>query len=263
MSQILKGVAFITGAASGIARQAAITFAKNGVQKLALVDISHEEVKRIASQLEQEYGVEAIGLGVDTTQESEVDEAMRRTVEKFGRIDMAVNCAGAQGPAKQTPDTTLAELEQHLGNNLRGTWLCHRAQLRLMQQQEVLEARMGRGTIVNVASVYGLGGPPTLTPMTPYSVGKHAIVGLTKADGAIYASKGIRINAICPGFVATPLVEQAFENEPVMRGEMLRTPMKRMGSVEEIADAIMFLASPLSSYMAGAAMPVDGGWTAI
>lgn len=200
---------------------------------------------------------------MDTSKEDSVQSAIDQTVKTFGRIDIAVNNAGIGGKAKPTAEGDFADWQRVISVNLHGVWLCQRAQIRHMLQQEPLvpPPRGSRGVIVNVASMLGLVASSPTTPACEYTASKHGVVGLTRTDGVAYASQGIRINAICPGYIATPLLKSATARG-VMAGEMAKVPQGRLGEMEEIADSIVYLSSPMSSFMTGATLAVDGGYTA-
>ncbi|KAH8601501.1 short chain dehydrogenase reductase [Bisporella sp. PMI_857] len=258
---LLKGTAFLTGAGSGIGRATAIAFARSGIQHLALTDINEPSLKTVQEIIKKEYPdveVETIQLNVRET--DAVESSVLAAVKKFGRIDVAVNVAGIGGSGKQTHENTEEDWQRVLDVNLNGVWRSQKAQLKAMLKQEDLGPRYGRGNIINIASMYGIISPPTNIPATQYAASKHGVVGLTKGDAVSYAAHGIRINAICPGYIATPLLG----NNP-MSGEMTvevkKTPMGRLGTVEEAADAIVFLASPMASFITGASLVVDGGHT--
>ncbi|KFY88234.1 hypothetical protein V498_06878 [Pseudogymnoascus sp. VKM F-4517 (FW-2822)] len=205
---LLKGTAFVTGAASGIGKAAAFAFAY-----------------ATALELQAQFpSVEIKQLIIDVTKDNEINRGVANAVAAFGRINIAVNNAGQ------------------------------------MLAQERLSVREGRGTIINVASMYGLVGPPGHVAATAYTASKHGVLGLTKADAITYAPKGIRINAICPGYVDTPLL-RAHSQTNYMKKELLKVPLGRLSSQEETADAIAFLVSPIASFMVGAALVADGGYS--
>ncbi|KAG9775195.1 Short-chain dehydrogenase anuF [Exophiala dermatitidis] len=264
MATLLKGVGFITGAASGIGKATAFSFAKHGAKALALADMNAAAVKAVGAEIQKSYPkVQVLPLELNVTDEKAVDAAISQTASQFGRIDYAVNNAGITGVMAHSADLDPADWKKVLDVNLHGVWLCERAEVRQMLKQEPLEAntvRYGRGTIVNMSSMYGVIGPSVNTPATAYSASKHGVLGFTKPDAVAYAKQGIRINAICPGYVATPLLEEAVKSG-AMDKEIERTPIGRMAVPEEIGDTITFLASPMSSFMYGAGLVVDGGFT--
>jgi len=260
-ASLLKGTAFITGAASGIGQATAFAFAKNGIKKLALTDINRNALLATASAIKAQFpGVEIESMELDVCDEKAVEGCVAAAVKKFGRIDVGVNVAGIGGAGKVTDESEETDWAKVIDINLNGVWRSQRAQLRAMLEQENLGLREGRGSIINVASMYGLVAPPAYIPASPYTASKHGVVGLTKSDAITYAAHGIRINAICPGYVNTPLLKEATV-AGAMDSEIAKTPMQRMADPEEIGDSIVFLASPMSSFMTGASLVVDGGYT--
>ncbi|KAF2404129.1 oxidoreductase, partial [Trichodelitschia bisporula] len=262
MSTLLSGTAFITGAGSGIGQSVAYAFARDGITNLALADINKDGLSTTAAELSRRHPnvvVELITL--DTSNEAAVDAAIAKTVEKFGRLDVAVNNAGIAGPQKGGAEAALKDWQRCLDVNLTGVWLCQRAELRVMLKQERKGTgrRAVRGSIVNTASMLGLIASGELTPATAYTSSKHGVMGLTKTDAVLYAPEGVRINAMCPGYVDTPLM--SVTSGGVMEKEIAKVPMGRMCMMEEIADAVAFLASERASYMTGAGLVVDGGFT--
>ncbi|KAB2574551.1 Short-chain dehydrogenase/reductase SDR [Lasiodiplodia theobromae] len=262
---ILEGVAFITGAGSGIGQASAFSLAKHGVRQFALTDINASALQSTVDELIRRHGtsVEALAIEMDVSQEEAVESGVAQAVAKFGRIDFAVNSAGVTGTVGGSPDVSLEAWNKHLSINLTGVWLSQRAEIRQMLKQEPRGERYGRGSVVNVSSVHGFASSPSYIAAGAYTSAKHAVVGLTRTEATLYASKGIRINAICPGYIDTPLLTPAKAKAGLMEKLVNEnTAVKRMGTAEEVGDAIMFLASPLSSFMVGSAMLVDGGYTA-
>ena len=212
MASLLRGVAFITGAGSGIGQYTAYALAKYGVRQFALCDIVPKNLDTTSAQLKQNHAdVDILNIEADTAKEASVNDAVQQTVDRFSRLDIAVNNAGIGGPAKPTHEVELSEWEKLMSVNLNGVWLCQRAQIRQMLKQEPLDPapRGNRGVIVNVASMLGLVASSPGTPATAYTASKHGVMGLTKTDAVMYAPQGIRINAMCPGYVGTPLLKAA------------------------------------------------------
>ncbi|RDW65642.1 SDR family NAD(P)-dependent oxidoreductase [Aspergillus mulundensis] len=268
MPSLLRGAGFITGAASGrltnphqgIGKATAFSFAKHGVTQLALADINLSAAETTAREIQSRFpGTEVLPLALDVANEESVSDAVTQTVRQFGRIDYAVNNAGIAGPGALSAEHNVDDWKRTIDVNLHGVWLSSRAQIGVMLGQERREdsPRHNRGIIINVASMYGLLAPSLNTPAVAYAASKHGVLGLTRADAVAYAPKGIRINAICPGYVQTPLVQSSMHTGVIQR-EVDKIPAGRLASMEEIADHITFLASPLSSYMVGAAMVADG-----
>jgi len=266
-ASLLKGTAFITGAASGIGKATAFAFAKHGITRLALTDINRPLLDKTVATLKSQYpSVEVEPFALDVVDGPAVENAVTQTVKKFQRIDVAVNVAGIAGKGKPTHET---EFEGDWGRvidiNLHGVWRSQKAELKAMLKQDNLGTRIGRGNIINVASMYGTTAPPAGIPAGAYTAAKHGVVGLTKNDAGTYASQGIRINSICPGYIDTPLIKGQ-DAQPAMSKEMVselaKVPMGRLGDIEEIADSIVYMASPMASFMTGSAVVVDGGYTA-
>ncbi|KAK7921589.1 hypothetical protein PG985_009611 [Apiospora marii] len=260
MANLLSGSALITGAASGIGHQTALAFAKYGKTKLALAGLDPGALAKTAEAIRAQYpDVETLELRMDVRSTAEVKAGFDAAIAKFGRLDVAVLNAGVRGPQTLTDETDDAAFDETLDINLAGVWRCQREALRVMLAQEDRGPREGRGRIINTASILGLFGPPPGLPHTPYAAAKHGVVGLTKADAVVYGQQGIRINCICPGWTMTPLITDP--DDPALCRVVERGPVPRLAQVEEIADATVFLASPLSSFMQGASLVVDGGFT--
>ncbi|KAJ5195458.1 uncharacterized protein N7498_008896 [Penicillium cinerascens] len=255
----VKGTAFITGGGSGIGKATALAFAKNGIGALALADLNISALESTCHEINIQFpNVQVEMLQVNVADEACVDSAVRKTVERFGGIDIGINCAGISGNPTPTDQMSLSEWQKVIDINQTGLWLCQRAVIRQMLTQESRGLREGRGVIVNVSSMFGIAGPPSPSGIPHYTAAKHAVVGLTKMDAKAYSRQGIRINAICPGFVDTPILSDHFDS---MKPLFEATPIGRPAQVEEISDALLFLSSSMSSYICGAALVVDGGNT--
>jgi NAD(P)-dependent dehydrogenase (short-subunit alcohol dehydrogenase family) len=243
--------ALITGAGSGLGRATAILFAKNSANVVVSdlnIDGGEETVRLIT-----DAGGTAVFIACDVANELEVNSLIQKSVSDFGQIDFAVNNAGIGGKWLPTHKYPTENFRQVMEVNTMGVFFCMRAELNVMLEQ-------GFGSIVNVASVAGLNGFPN---NLAYDASKHAVVGLTKTAGLEYAKLGIRVNAVCPVFTITPLVESIFLLDPSMEQKLQNSiPMKRYGKAEEIADAIVYLSSPAASFITAHAMPIDGGMTA-
>lgn len=243
-------VALVTGAASGMGLAAAKAFAEAGAA-VALADVSSDGARAAADVL-QAAGHKAIGIGCDVADMVQVEAMVKQAVATFGRLDMAFNNAGVQSPVAETADADPRDYDFVMGVNLRGIWNCMKYELLQMRKQ-------GSGAIVNNSSMGGLIG---IAERGIYHASKHGVVGLTKSAGLEYAPKGIRINAICPGIIETPMVAGMLETQPEAMAELMKeVPMGRLGRAEEIADAVLWLCSPASSFIIGHALPVDGGYT--
>src|SRR5215510_5244914 len=234
MAELLKGkVAVVTGASSGIGRASALVFAREGA-KVVVADVivtGGEETVRL---------IKAAG-----------GEAMVNTaVATYGRLDCAHNNAGVEGAMGTTADYTEADWDRVIRVNLTGVWLCMKYEIPQMLKE-------GGGAIVNTASGAGLVGVPR---MPAYIASKHGVVGLTRTAALEYAKSGVRVNAVCPGVIQTPMVERVTAKRPGMAERMAAAePVGRMGQPEEIAEAVVWLCSDAASFVTGHAMSVDGG----
>ncbi|GAB1744326.1 hypothetical protein NU219Hw_g1472t1 [Hortaea werneckii] len=263
MTSLLRGTALITGAGSGIGQATALAFARYGARQLALCDINPDGIAQTTQKLKDHHkGLEILSLNADTSLEADVIHAVEHTATHFGRLDIAVNNAGINGKAVASDQLEFRDWRKTLCVNLDGVWLCQRAEIRQMLKQKPLNqaSRGGRGIIVNVASMLGLVAASPSTPAVAYAASKHGVMGLTKTDAVMYAPRGIRINAVCPGYIATPLLE-AVGADGVVARQLEKVPQNRFGSVEEVADAISFLASPMSSFVTGHGLVLDGGYS--
>jgi NAD(P)-dependent dehydrogenase (short-subunit alcohol dehydrogenase family) len=243
-------VALVTGAASGMGLAAAKAFAEAGAA-VALADVNEDAVCASADALAS-AGHRVIAIRCDVSNMEQVAAMVDRTVAEFGRLDAAFNNAGVQSPVAETADADPKDYDFVMGINLRGVWNCMKYELLQMRKQ-------GSGAIVNNSSLGGLVG---IAERGIYHASKHGVVGLTKSAGLEYAAKGIRINAICPGIIETPMVTGMLETQPeAMDALMQVVPMSRLGKAEEIANAVLWLCSDAASYIIGHALPVDGGYT--
>jgi len=243
-------VALVTGAASGMGLATAKAFAEAGAA-VALADVNGDGARAAADALVA-AGHKALGIRSDVADLDEVEAMVKETVSTFGRLDMAFNNAGVQSPVAETADADPKDYDFVMGVNLRGVWNCMKHELLKMRKQ-------GSGAIVNNSSLGGLVG---IAERGIYHASKHGVVGLTKSAGLEYAAKGIRINAVCPGIIETPMVMGMLESQPEAMAALLKeVPMGRLGRAEEIADAVLWLCSPASSFVIGHALPVDGGYT--
>lgn len=252
MSRRLEGkTALVTGAGSGIGRATAVLFAREGARVIVSdVNVSGGEATVAAIQ---KQGGETRFIRCDISKPSEVEALIRGTVEAFGRLDCAVNNAGISGVMAPTGDYPEDMWDRIIATNLKGVWLCMKQEIQQMLKQ-------GGGSIVNTASAAGLVG----LPMAPaYVAAKHGVVGLTKTAALEYAKANIRINAVCPGVVRTPMITVATDNNPEVEAMVIAAePVGRMGTPEEVAEALVWLCSGAASFVTGAALPVDGGLVA-
>ncbi len=243
-------VVLVTGAGSGIGLVTAKAFAEAGAS-VALADHNEESVRIAAKEL-LALSHKALAIRCDVADERQVAAMVDETVSTFGRLDAAFNNAGVQSPAVETADSTGEEFDRVNAINLRGVWSCMKHELRQMREQ-------GSGAIVNNSSLGGLVGLPG---RAIYHASKHGVLGLRKSAALEYASRGIRINAVCPGTIATPMVAHMLAKEPDAMKEIMRDqPIGRLGRPEEIAAAVLWLCSPGASFVIGHALVVDGGYT--
>lgn len=242
-------VVIITGGCSGIGRAAAFRFAQAGA-KVFLADLSEKAGDELVEEIEK-TGAEAAFARIDVTDAEDVERMIADCLQRFGGIHVLVNSAGIVGPRARTERYPAEEFKKVMEVNVMGLFYC---------MQAVLPHFLGKksGNIVNIASVAGLIG---FASHVGYAASKHAVVGMTRSAALEYAKHGIRVNAVCPAFTLTPMLESAMVNDDTNYLDALQNaiPMKRFGKPEEIADAILYAASPASSFMTGHTLVLDGG----
>jgi NAD(P)-dependent dehydrogenase (short-subunit alcohol dehydrogenase family) len=242
-------VALVTGGSAGIGRAAAMAFAQEGVH-VVLCDL-HEEQGADTVRLIGGLGKEAEFRSVDVSDADAVEGLVYDIVKQHGRLDFAFNNAGIEGELATTADCSEANWDRTLEVNLKGVWLCMKYELQQMVERST-------GSIVNCSSVAGLVGFPRLPA---YVASKHGIVGLTRTAALEYAKSGVRINAVCPGVIHTAMIDRIVQTDPEL-DLTAAEPVGRMGSPQEVADAVLWLCSDRASFVTGQAIAVDGGWVA-
>lgn len=249
MAGLVEGkVALVTGGGSGIGRQACLVFAREGA-RVVVCDVAVEGGQETVGQIEQAGG-QATFIRADVAQAAEVEALVAKTVEAYGRLDCAYNNAGIAGRTARVADDSEQNWERILAINLKGVWLCLKYEIAHMLTQ-------GGGAIVNTASDAGLIG---LRRAGAYVASKHGVVGLTKTAALEYAKANIRVNAVCPGPIDTPMLREA--SERVIDAMATAQPNGRLGQPREIAEAAVWLCSDAASFVTGHPMPVDGGYLA-
>jgi NAD(P)-dependent dehydrogenase (short-subunit alcohol dehydrogenase family) len=247
-------VALVTGAGSGIGRASALAFAREGA-RVVVSDVDAAGGAETVRQIEATADGAACFINADVSNERQVEALIAASIEAFGRLDYAHNNAGVGAPPAPLHETDRRSFERVLSVNLLGVWLCLKHEARVMLAH-------GGGAIVNTASLAGLIGFPM---NVAYSASKHAVIGITRTAALEYARSGIRVNAVCPAFVRTPMVDRLVAvGGPRMSLERLATmqPMGRLGTVEEVAAAVIWLCSDAAAFITGIALPIDGGTTA-
>lgn len=241
-------VALVTGGASGIGRAAAIEFARRGARTV-VSDVSPAGEETVG--LIRQAGGEAVFVRADVSKGDEVEKLVRGAVASWKRLDFAFNNAGIEGEMLPLAETTEAGFDRIIAVNLKGVWWCMRHELPQMLAQR-------GGAIVNCSSIAGLVG---FAGSGSYVASKHGVVGLTRAAALDYAKAGIRVNAVCPGVIRTPMIDRAVPDPAARAALEGGAPMARIGEPEEIAKAAAWLCSDEASFVTGQAIAVDGGWT--
>jgi NAD(P)-dependent dehydrogenase (short-subunit alcohol dehydrogenase family) len=248
--QVDGKVVLVTGGASGIGRAAALAFVQEGAT-VVIADLDVQGGEATVCQLQEQHG-KACFVRTDVSKAAEVEALVHEAVTRYGRLDCAFNSAGILGSRFAVADTTEEEWAQILGINLTGVWLCMKYEICQMLTQM-------HGAIVNASSVMGLVG----SVRAAYTASKHGVVGLTKSAALAYAKAGIRVNAVCPGYIHSPMTEAAFSRNREQRElTIARHPVGRLGTPEEVAAAVVWLCSEAASFVTGHMLTVDGGYVA-
>ena len=252
MAGLLDGkVALITGGSTGIGRATAQIFAREGAQ-VGVADVNAEGAEETV-RLIQAAGGAGLFIRADVSQAADTEAMVRTVVETYGRLDCAFNNAGIEGEMQSTQDYSEAAWERVMGINLKGVWLSMKAEIQHMLGH-------GGGAIVNTASAAGLVAVPSLSA---YVAAKHGVVGLTKTAALEYAKAGIRVNAVCPGGVDTPMVQRVFgSSQELAEAAIASEPVGRLAQPSEIGEAVAWLCSDAASFVTGHPMAVDGGMVA-
>ena len=252
MTQRLAGrTALVTGGGSGIGRAAAVAFAAAGA-RVVVVDIDEPAGHQTVALIEDAAGT-ATFFAADVARARDTEAMVEAAVAAYGRLDCAFNNAGIQGDLSETTDCSEENWDRITSINLKGVWLCMKYEIAQM-------LRHGGGTIVNNASNFGLVGS---AGMPAYSASKHGVIGLTKTAALEYAKRGVRINAVCPGPVQTPMVDKIVARQPeIVEAITAREPIGRIGQPHEVAAAVVWLCSAEASFVIGASLSIDGGYVA-
>lgn len=251
MHHFVNQLAFITGAGSGIGRATALAFTKAGA-RVVVADINEIGGNETVQQI-RELGGDSTFINCNVADPTQVEMAIRQTVELYGRLDIGINNAGIGGKFARITDQTLDDWNQMLAVNLSGVFYCMQAEIRQMLTQ-------GSGKIVNVSSIAGVRGMPM---GGAYSAAKHGVIGLTKTAALEYVRKNIRINAVCPVYTHSAMVDSLINTAPEMEERMRRMiPIGRFGQPDEIAQAILWLCADENAFCTGQAIQLDGGLTA-
>lgn len=248
MKSFENKVVIVTGASSGIGLATAKAFAREGA-KVVISDINEQAGQETVKSIENESG-EATFIKCDVSSEEDVKNLVDMTIQKYGRLDCAYNNAGIEGTPSSTTECSVSNWDKTINTNLKGVWLCMKYEIPAMLKN-------GKGSIVNCSSIAGLVGFETIPA---YVASKHGVIGLTETASLEFAKQNIRVNAVCPGVIDTPMLERFTQgNEEQMAQQ---DPMGRVGRPEEIADSVLWLCSEKSSYVTGQAIAIDGGWVA-
>lgn len=248
MKKLEGKVAMVTGGGSGIGQATALVFAREGA-KVAIAGRSVDRGNQTVQMVKQSGG-EAVFIKTDVLNAAGVEALVRKTVENYGRLDCAFNNAGVGATGARLAKETEEDWERIIDTNLKGVWLCMKHELKQMLKQ-------GGGAIVNCSSTFGVDGGYRVAV---YSASKHGVIGLTKSAALDYAKDGIRINAVCPGWIRTEMLEPVLRDRPdIAEGRVVEVPLGRLGRPEEVAEAVVWLCTDAASFITGDIMIVGGG----
>ena len=248
MALLKDKIALVTGGATGIGRATTIAMAREGATVI-VADVAIKEAKATSGRI-VDSGGESFAMECDVSSEEQVEDLIGTIVQQHGRLDVAFNNAGIEGTRVPMTEFLESEWDRVIDINLKGVWLCMKHEIRQMLTQ-------GGGSIVNTSSIAGMMG---MKGSTAYGAAKHGVIGLTRVAAVEYADKGIRVNAVLPGAVRTPMTERLMSNEPGREAMYMSIqPIRRLGTPEELAEAVVWLSSDAASLVTGIAMPVDGG----
>lgn len=249
--EFAEKVVLVTGASSGIGRATALAFAEKGA-KVVLSD-RMEKGGEETLKLIEEMGGKAIWVVCDVSQTKDVNNLFKKIMDTYGSLDYAFNNAGIEGEQASLGDSTEENFHKVIETNLKGVWLCMKEEIAIMTKQK-------HGVIINCASIAGLVG---FTGISTYVASKHGVIGLTRTAALEYARSNIRVNAVCPGVIHTPMVDRLTHRDPKKEQDLVKgEPVGRMGQPEEIASAVLWLCSDGASFVTGHPLVVDGGWVA-
>ncbi|KAK0309014.1 hypothetical protein LTR01_004895 [Friedmanniomyces endolithicus] len=256
---LFPGVALITGAGSGIGQATALSFAREGCEKVVLADRNEQGLDETRAGIQKVNSeCEVYDVKIDVSSAESVDYLVEEAVKHFGRVDYCCNAAGVLSNNERSDATTPEEFDRINGINYRGCWLCSRAEIKQMLKQEPLATHDGRkgnrGSVVNIASQLGIVGRPAAPA---YCGSKAAVISMTRCDAIDYSKDNIRINCVCPGVIDTPMTRP---NMDVLGSAIAIAPMDRSGTAQEVADCVLFLASSKATFVQGSALVVDGGY---
>lgn len=252
MGLLTEKVILVTGGSTGIGRATSKILAQEGA-RVVIMDVQDEQGEQTAAAIKSAGGL-AEYHHADVTDYEQVRALITSIADNYGKLDGALNNAGIEGPAIKILDYSLEDWERVLRVNLTGVFVCMKCEVEQMSKQG------SGGSIVSTASVAGLVGLPGASS---YNSAKHGVVGLTKTVALEYAARNLRVNAVCPGFIDTPMLGRVTDASEKIRDKLIgQVPMKRVANPDEIGNAVAWLLSEKSSYVTGVALPVDGGWVA-